>query len=610
MNQSELAREQLLPTLLRLHHPVLRSPHWIMRQGLVFSSFSRLKAIVVDQLQSDTLWFLRPVRRSRRTLSVKAGMSIPNINRLVAASVLVLGGLTHAQAPSAAATSTSLPRTCLDQAHKSEKTAALLEVIRNHPTAGAYNTLGALYAQRGFSSCAAAAFEAAIRLDNRNWEAHYNLGVARVNSGDRTNARDEFRAAIRERPDSAVSHYALGTLFQEGHKLTDAEAEFKAALSIDPHVTLAAIGLAQVQAAQKRYPDGIATLQQALALSPPADQAEPLRAALAILYAQSGDAATATESLGKLVVDYPDSADAHFKLGTVYAEQGNSEPAVAEYLTALRLDATANGVRRALTRELLSQQKYSNALAMAQEDLRQDPRDAQGYHLQGLAYEGLQQSRNAAAALERAARLAPGNYEIRHDLGVMFMQLGRTDDAVREFEAAARINSEEPDPHHQLAQLYDKKGDEDLARKERARYESVVDKGEAQSEASRLNSQANQLLKAGDARGAAEAYRKAVHLIPGDPQLHYNLALALDRLGEQQSERQELKRSLQLKPDLAVAHNQLGLLAMQAGERAAAEQEFKDALAINAKYAEALSNLGVLYTQQGKDSNAANMFHS
>ena len=575
-----------------------------------------IKPIVVDRLRGDTL-FLSLCARARGircTPAVKAGMFFPSSHRLVVAWVLALGGLTHAQAPSPlpaapSPQSISLSKTCQDHGHRSDKITALLEVIRDHPTAGAYNTLGAVYAQEGFSSCAVAAFKAALRLDDRNWEAHYNLGIAATNNGDRAHAADEFRAAIHEKPDSATSHYAFGTLLQDEHKLADAETEFKTALSIDSGFTLAAISLAQVQAAQKRYAHAIATLQQALSLSPPDDHAERLRAALGITYAQSGDAATATESLSKLVVDYPDSADAHFKLGTVYGDQCRSELAVAEYHRALRLDATANGVRLALTRELLSQQKYSDALAMAQKDIRRYPRDAEGYHLQGLAYKGLQQPNSAAGALEREARLAPANYEIRRDLGVMFSQLGRTDDAVRELEAAARINSEEPDPHHQLAQLYSKKGDKYLARKERARYESAVNKGEAQLEASRLNSQANQLLKAGDARGAAEGYRKALHLIPEDPQLHYNLSLALDRLGEQQGERQELKRALQHKPDLAVAHNQLGLLAMQAGERTAAEQEFKDALALNVKYAEALSNLGVLYTQQGKDSDAANIFH-
>src|SRR5207302_5258797 len=139
-------------------------------------------------------------------------MSFSSSRYLVAiVSVVALAGLARSQAPSSlppapSLQSTSLPRTCQDQRQGSEKIAAILEIIRNHPTTGAFNTLGALYAQRDFPACAVAAFEAALRLDSRNWEAHYNLGIARMNSGDMAHAKNEFRAAIHEKPDSASSH--------------------------------------------------------------------------------------------------------------------------------------------------------------------------------------------------------------------------------------------------------------------------------------------------------------------------------------------------------------------------------------------------------------------
>src|SRR5580704_1952672 len=72
----------------------------------------------------------------------------------------------------------TLPKTCLEQSHPSEKITALLETIHDHPTAGAYNTLGVLYAQEDRVSCAIAALEASIKLEDPNWEAHYNLAIA------------------------------------------------------------------------------------------------------------------------------------------------------------------------------------------------------------------------------------------------------------------------------------------------------------------------------------------------------------------------------------------------------------------------------------------------
>src|SRR5437660_5337859 len=93
----------------------------------------------------------------------------------------------------------SLPRQCL-QGRSSEKIAALLESIHDHPTAGAYNTLGVLYAQADRVSCAIPAFEAAINLEDPNWEAHYNLAIALLSKGDRTKAMRELQTAIQQKP--------------------------------------------------------------------------------------------------------------------------------------------------------------------------------------------------------------------------------------------------------------------------------------------------------------------------------------------------------------------------------------------------------------------------
>src|SRR6266481_4495404 len=79
------------------------------------------------------------------------------------------------------------------KSHPSEKVAALLESIQDHPTAGAYNTLGVLYAHEDRISCAIAAFETSLKLENQNWEAHYNLALALLREGDRSRAMRELR---------------------------------------------------------------------------------------------------------------------------------------------------------------------------------------------------------------------------------------------------------------------------------------------------------------------------------------------------------------------------------------------------------------------------------
>src|SRR5579864_4475394 len=128
----------------------------------------------------------------------------------------------------------ALPASCLDQGHSSEKITSLLESIHEHPTAGAYNTLGVLYVQQDRVSCGIASFEAALKLEGQNWEAHYNLGLALLRKKDRARATRELQTAIQQKPDSVSAHFALGSVLEVEKKLGDAEEQFRAVLKIDP----------------------------------------------------------------------------------------------------------------------------------------------------------------------------------------------------------------------------------------------------------------------------------------------------------------------------------------------------------------------------------------
>ena len=56
--------------------------------------------------------------------------------------------------------------------------AELEQVLATHPSAGAYDALGAFFGERQQLSCAIAAFEAAVHHDPNSWEARFNLSLA------------------------------------------------------------------------------------------------------------------------------------------------------------------------------------------------------------------------------------------------------------------------------------------------------------------------------------------------------------------------------------------------------------------------------------------------
>jgi tetratricopeptide (TPR) repeat protein len=507
-------------------------------------------------------------------------------------------------------TARALPKSCLTQNHSSEKIAAMLETIRDHPTAGAYNTLGVLYAQVDAVACAVAAFEASLRLENQNWEAHYNLALVLTRRGDRSRSERELQAAILQKPDSVSSHFALGTLFADEKRFVLAEQEFRSALKVDPAFTPGALKLSQALIAEGKTQAAVNFLEETAKQTPP-DQGEQFQAALGLAYAENGDTDKGFRTLKNLVASQPNSALPHFNLGLLYATQNqpaDATDAATEFGQALQLDGSMDAARLALGRVLISLGKYSDAVPVLIEYTRHQPQDAQGFYVLGRAYQGLQRLQQAMGAFRHAATLDPMQPAIRFSLGVVLASAGKTSDAIQQFSAAERMNPSDPEIHEQLASLFEKTGDKERARVERSRLAALKTTADKEGAVAKLNAEANQYLLAGNAKSAAESYRKAMQINPRDAKLHYNLALALDKLGDFPSEQKELERAVELDPKLAAAQNQLGLLALRSGQQAVAAQHFRKTLAIDPRFAEAQNSLGVLYSKQGKDDEARSLF--
>ena len=115
--------------------------------------------------------------------------------------------------------------------------AELERVLATHPSAGAYDALGAYFGQRQELKCAIAAFEAAVHQDTNSWEARFNLSVALLQKHEPARATRELRVAVRLNPDNPVGHIALGEALGELEQNEAAIEEFKFALKAEPEVS-------------------------------------------------------------------------------------------------------------------------------------------------------------------------------------------------------------------------------------------------------------------------------------------------------------------------------------------------------------------------------------
>src|ERR1700747_3634754 len=93
--------------------------------------------------------------------------------------------------------------------------AELEQVLATHPSAAAYDALGAYFGQRQELTCAIAAFEAAVHQDPNLWEARFNLVLALIQKHDPSKAARELKIAVHLKPDNPLSHIALGEALGE-----------------------------------------------------------------------------------------------------------------------------------------------------------------------------------------------------------------------------------------------------------------------------------------------------------------------------------------------------------------------------------------------------------
>src|ERR1700682_5987681 len=107
---------------------------------------------------------------------------------------------------------------------------------------------------------------------------------------------------------------------------------------------------------------------------------------------------------------------------------------------------------------------------------------------------------------------------------------------------------------------------------------------------------------------AAATFREALKTDPNNAELHFDLSLALAKLGEAQTAHQELESATRLDPSLSRARNHFGIWLMLNGEGAKAESEFRAAISADPQFVEAKNNLGVLYSRTGRSSEAVELF--
>ena len=137
----------------------------------------------------------------------------------------------------------------------------------------AHNNLGTLYLGKSDFKSAEEQFREAVRLDQNEAQAYFNLSNVLMLTDRLPEAQTMLSAGLQRRPDSALGNFLQGCLYGRTGKLAEAESSLQNALRLDAKMPQAYLQLVNLYLRQDRREDAITQLQAFLKGFPTASAA-------------------------------------------------------------------------------------------------------------------------------------------------------------------------------------------------------------------------------------------------------------------------------------------------------------------------------------------------
>ena len=356
---------------------------------------------------------------------------------------------------------------------------------------------------------------------------------------------------------------------------------------------------------------------------------------------------------------------AHILRGGAYRNRNDTEKALADYNSAMRLDPKRASLCRGLIHA--TKKEYDNAISQLTEAIRLDPKDILSYNSRGNAYAAKGDHDNSIADYTKAIEIDPvyvlalsnrsNGYRIKreYDLaiadasraieldpnyavafanrGLAYGAKGDSDRAVADFTRAIEIDPKYARAYDNRGVAYWRKGDKDRA---------IADYGKAiEADRRYLNAYINRGIARrakGDIDGAIADYttaievnakyalaynhRGTVYVDKGEHELaiaDFTKAIGLDPKdlresgtpGTSESKKVEIdgssiedRPSIELDPKFADAYNNRGTAYARKGDRARAIADYTKALEFNPKFIWGYNNRGLAYSGMGEYDKA------
>jgi tetratricopeptide (TPR) repeat protein len=269
---------------------------------------------------------------------------------------------------------------------------------------------------------------------------------------------------------------------------------------------------------------------------------------LILVLVKAGKGTEAVERAEALVRASPSDSDRHFTLGLAQAEQ-NIDAAIASFRRTLELAPRHTLARYNLALVLRRADRLPEALDELARALAIEPRPEVHYTL-GVIYWHQGDMDRAVEALRACVALDPRNRDGFYTLGSVLKSRRDWAGAERALEKAIALDPNLTAAHYSLGQVRQLAGNAAGARKAFDEAERLRQRHQLELEALVWTSVGIQRVESGDLSGALDHFRRATKVYEPYAPAHYQMGLALDRLGLRDESRAAFARAQQLNPSL------------------------------------------------------------
>lgn len=219
---------------------------------------------------------------------------------------------------------------------------------------------------------------------------------------------------------------------------------------------------------------------------------------------------------------------------------------------------------------LLNQGRSADAIRQSSALIKQFPKAAMPYNIQGTAYASLERLDAAQSSFVTAIRLQPNFGEAHSNLGNVLQDKGDIEGAIKSFRRALQLSPDFAEAHSNLG---------------------------------------NALNISGETDAAIECFVTAIKLKPRYAEAHINLGVAQAAQDDLKAAVKSIARAIAINPDNAKAHMEFGIFQQKAGQIDSAITSFERALELDPEFAKALVNYGRALNERGDSVLALEKFN-